>query len=411
MSSRHSEITNAQLKTNTMSILSDRINNLSTSQTLAMAALARELKAQGKDIISLSLGEPDFNTPDFIKEAAKKAIDENYSTYSPVDGYMELKEAICRKFKRDNNLDYKPANIVVSTGAKQSLYNIAQVMLNDGDEVILPAPYWVSYFEIIKLSGGIPVEVPTSVETDFKITPEQLEKAITSKTKMMWFSSPCNPSGSVYNRDELTAIGKILEKHPNIYIVSDEIYEHINFSGTFCSIGSIPGLFERTITVNGVAKAFAMTGWRIGYIGAPEFIAKACTKMQGQVTSGANSIAQRATITAVDADPKVLNEMVAAFKNRRDLVVGLTATIPGLKLNVPEGAFYIFPDVSSFFGKTLRGKLINNADDFSMYLLSEANVATVTGDAFGNPSCIRISYATSEELLTEAFNRIKEALS
>jgi aspartate aminotransferase len=391
-------------------LLSDRINNLSTSQTLAMAALARELKAQGKDIISLSLGEPDFNTPDFIKEAAKKAIDENYSTYSPVDGYLELKEAICRKFKRDNNLEYNPANIVVSTGAKQSLYNIAQVMLNDGDEVILPAPYWVSYFEIIKLSGGVPVEVPTSVETDFKITAEQLEKAITPKTKMMWFSSPCNPSGSVYNREELTAIGKVLEKYPNIYIVSDEIYEHINFSGTFCSIGSIPGVFERTITVNGVAKAFAMTGWRIGYIGAPEFIAKACTKMQGQVTSGANSIAQRATITAVDADPKVLNDMVTAFKNRRDLVVRLAAAIPGLKTTIPDGAFYLFPDVSSYFGKTLRGKLINNADDFSMYLLSEANVATVTGDAFGNPNCIRISYATSEELLTEAFKRIAAAL-
>jgi aspartate aminotransferase len=394
-----------------MNILSDRINNLSTSQTLAMAALARELKAQGKDIISLSLGEPDFNTPDFIKEAAKKAIDENYSTYTPVDGYMELKEAICRKFKRDNNLDYKPANIVVSTGAKQSLYNIAQVMLNDGDEVILPAPYWVSYYEIIKLSGGIPIEVPTSVETDFKITAERLEKAITPKTKMIWYSSPCNPSGSVYSREEFTAIAKVLEKYPNIYIVADEIYEHINFSGTFCSIASVPGMFDRTITVNGVAKAFAMTGWRIGYIGAPEFIAKACTKMQGQVTSGANSIAQRATIAAVEADPKVLNEMVAAFKNRRDLVVGLTKDIPGLKLNIPEGAFYVFPDVSSYFGKTLRGKLINNADDFSMYLLSEANVATVTGDAFGNPSCIRISYATSGELLTEAFKRIKEALA
>ena len=392
-------------------LLSDRINNLSTSQTLAMAALARELKAQGKDIISLSLGEPDFNTPDFIKEAAKKAIDENYSTYTPVDGYVELKDAICRKFKRDNNLDYKPANIVVSTGAKQSLYNIAQVMLNDGDEVILPAPYWVSYFEIIKLSGGVPVEVPTSVETDFKMTAAQLEAAITPKTKMMWFSSPCNPSGSVYNREELTAIGKVLDKYPNIYIVSDEIYEHINFSGTFCSIGSIPGLFERTITVNGVAKAFAMTGWRIGYIGAPEFIAKACTKMQGQVTSGANSIAQRATITAVDAEPKVLNEMVLAFKDRRNLVVELAKAIPGLKINIPEGAFYLFPDVSSFFGKTLRVKLINNADDLSMYLLSEANVATVTGDAFGNPNCIRISYATSEELLTEAFKRIKEALT
>lgn len=394
-----------------MNSLSDRINNLSTSQTLAMAALARELKAQGKDIISLSLGEPDFNTPDFIKEAAKKAIDENYSTYSPVDGYAELKEAICRKFKRDNNLDYKPANIVVSTGAKQSLYNIAQVMLNDGDEVILPAPYWVSYYEIVKMAGGVPVEVPTTVESDFKITPEQLEKAITSKTKMIWYSSPCNPSGSVYSREEFTAIAKVLEKYPNIYIVADEIYEHINFSGTFCSIASIPGMFERTITVNGVAKAFAMTGWRIGYIGAPEFIAKACTKMQGQVTSGANSIAQQATIAAVDADPKVLNYMVEAFHKRRDLVVGLIKEIPGLKINVPEGAFYVFPDVSSFFGKTLRGTLIKDATDFSMYLLAEANVATVTGDAFGNANCIRFSYATSEEQLTEALRRIKEVLA
>ncbi len=394
-----------------MNPLSDRINNLAVSQTLAMAALARELKAQGKDIISLSLGEPDFNTPEFIKEAAKKAIDENYSTYTPVEGYLELKEAICKKFKRDNNLDYKPSQIVVSTGAKQSLYNIAQVMLNDGDEVILPAPYWVSYYEIIKLSGGVPVEVQTSVESDFKITPEQLEAAITPKTKMMWFSSPCNPSGSVYNREELTALAKVLEKHPHVYVVSDEIYEHINFSGTFCSIGSIPGMLERTITVNGVAKAFAMTGWRIGYIGAPEFIAKACTKIQGQVTSGANSIAQRATITAVEADPSVLNEMVAAFKNRRDLVVGLVNEIPGFKLNVPEGAFYVFPDVSSFFGKTLKGQLIKDATDFSMFLLAEANVATVTGDAFGNPNCIRFSYATSETLLTEAMRRIKEAVS
>uniref|UniRef100_UPI00404B8B18 pyridoxal phosphate-dependent aminotransferase n=1 Tax=Flavobacterium sp. TaxID=239 RepID=UPI00404B8B18 len=394
-----------------MNPLSDRINNLAVSQTLAMAALARELKAQGKDIISLSLGEPDFNTPEFIKEAAKKAIDENYSTYTPVEGYLELKEAICKKFKRDNNLDYKPSQIVVSTGAKQSLYNIAQVMLNDGDEVILPAPYWVSYYEIIKLSGGVPVEVPTSVESDFKITPEQLEAAITPKTKMMWFSSPCNPSGSVYNREELTALAKVLEKHPHVYVVSDEIYEHINFSGTFCSIGSIPGMLERTITVNGVAKAFAMTGWRIGYIGEPEFIAKACTKIQGQVTSGANSIAQRATITAVEANPSVLNEMVSAFKYRRDLVVGLVKEIPGFKLNVPEGAFYVFPDVSYFFGKTLKGQLIKDATDFSMFLLAEANVATVTGDAFGNPNCIRFSYATSEALLTEAMRRIKEAVS
>jgi aspartate aminotransferase len=394
-----------------MNALSDRINNLSTSQTLAMAAKARELKAQGKDIISLSLGEPDFNTPDFIKEAAIQAIHDNYSTYSPVDGYAELKDAICRKFKRDNNLEYTPANIVVSTGAKQSLFNVCQVMLNPGDECLLPAPYWVSYAEMVKMAEANPVEVPTSVESDFKITPEQLEAAITPKTKLMMFSSPCNPSGSVYNEAELTALAKVLEKYPQIYVVSDEIYEHINFSGSFCSIATIPGMFDRTITVNGVAKAFAMTGWRIGYIGAPEFIAKACTKMQGQVTSGANSIAQRATITALDADPSVLKDMVAAFHSRRDLVVGLIKEIPGMKINVPEGAFYVFPDVSSFFGKTLKGFEIKNADDFSMYLLEHANVATVTGDAFGNPSCIRFSYATSEDILTEALRRIKEAVT
>ena len=392
-------------------LLSDRINNLSTSQTLAMAALARELKSQGKDIISLSLGEPDFNTPDFIKEAAKKAIDDNYSHYSPVDGYIELKEAICRKFKRDNDLEYKPVNIVVSTGAKQSLYNLAQVLLNDGDEVILPAPYWVSYSEIVKLSGGIPVEVSTSIEDDFKMTPQQLEDAITPRTKMIWYSSPCNPSGSVYSREEFTAIAEVLKKYPDILIIADEIYEHINFSGTFCSMASIPGMFERTITVNGVSKAFAMTGWRIGYLGASEVIAKACTKIQGQVTSGANSIAQQATITALDADPTVLNDMVSQFKSRRDLVIKLIREIPGIKINVPEGAFYVFPNVSSFFGKTLRGTLIKNADDFSMYLLSSANVATVTGEAFGNPDCIRFSYATSEEILTEALKRIKEALA
>ncbi len=391
--------------------LSDRINNLTVSQTLAMAAKARELKAQGKDIISLSLGEPDFNTPDFIKEAAKRAIDENWSTYSPVDGYPELKEAIVRKFKRDNNLDYKPANIVVSTGAKQSLYNIAQSMLNDGDEVLLPAPYWVSYYEIIKLSGGVPVEVPTSVASDFKMTPAQLEAAITPKTKMMWFSSPCNPSGSVYSKEELTALVEVLKKYPDIYVVSDEIYEHINFTKNFCSIASIDGMFERTITVNGVAKAFAMTGWRIGYIGAPEFIAKACTKLQGQVTSGANSIAQRATIAAMEADPKEIRGMVDAFHKRRDLVMALINDIPNVKVNIPEGAFYAFPDISYFFGKTLKGHVIKDATDLSMYLLEEANVATVTGDAFGNPNCIRLSYATSEVLLKEAFKRIKEALS
>ena len=392
-------------------LLSDRINNLSTSQTLAMAALARELKLQGKDIISLSLGEPDFNTPDFIKDAAKKAIDENYSQYTPVDGYLELKEAISKKFKRDNNLDYKPSQIVVSTGAKQSLFNLAQVLLNPDDECILPAPFWVSYSEIVKMADGIPIEVPTTIESDFKITPEQLEKAITLKTKMIMFSSPCNPSGSVYNREELTALAKVLENHPKIFVVSDEIYEHINFTGNFCSIATIPGMYERTITVNGVSKAFAMTGWRIGYMGGPEFIAKACTKMQGQITSGANSIAQRATIAAVEADPKEIKFMVTEFHKRRDLVVGLLKNIPGIKINNPDGAFYVFPDVSSFFGKTLKGTFIKNADDFSMYLLAEANVATVTGDAFGNPNCIRFSYATSEDLLTEALRRIKEVLS
>jgi len=390
--------------------LSDRINNLSVSQTLAMAAKARELTALGKDIISLSLGEPDFNTPDFIKEAAKKAIDDNWSNYPPVDGFLELKQAIVKKFQRDNALNYQPANIVVSTGAKQSLYNIAQAMINDGDEVILPAPYWVSYYEIIKMAGGVPVVVSTDVSSDFKITAEQLKAAITPKTKMMWFSSPCNPSGSVYNKEELTALSEVLLDREDIYVVSDEIYEHINFSGSFCSIGSIPGMFERTITVNGVAKAFAMTGWRIGYIGAPEFIAKACTKLQGQVTSGANSIAQRATIAALEANPTEINYMVEAFHKRRDLVLNLVNEIEGFKVNIPEGAFYVFPDVSYYFGKTLKGVLINNADDLALYLLEYANVATVTGDAFGNSNCIRLSYATSEDVLIDAFTRIKEAL-
>src|SRR5690554_296394 len=392
-------------------LLSDRINSLEVSQTLAMAAKVRELKAEGKDVISLSLGEPDFNTPDFVKEAAKKAIDENYSTYTPVDGYLELREAISKKFKRDNNLEYKPSQIVVSTGAKQSLYNVAQVLLNPGDECILPAPYWVSYAEIVKMAEGNPVIVPTSVETNFKVTPKQLADAITPKTKMIMFSSPCNPSGSVYSQEELTALAEVIKKHPNIFVVSDEIYEHINFTGNFCSIASIDGMYDRTITVNGVSKAFAMTGWRIGYIGAPEFIAKACTKMQGQVTSGANSIAQRAVITAVLAEPNTLNYMVKEFHKRRDLVIGLLDQIPNVKNTIPEGAFYAFPDVSWYFGKTLKGRKINNSDDLAMYLLEEANVAIVTGLAFGDANCIRLSYATSEEILTEALKRIKEALS
>jgi aspartate aminotransferase len=390
--------------------LSERINNMATSATLAMAAKARELRGQGKDIIGLSLGEPDFNIPDFIKEAAKKAIDENYSSYSPVDGYADLKQAISNKFKRDNNLDYGLNQIVVSTGAKQSLANIAMVMLNKGDEVILPAPYWVSYSDIVKLAEGVPVEVPTSIATDFKMTPEQLEAAITPKTKMMWFSSPCNPSGSVYSEKELKGLVEVLKKHPAIFVVSDEIYEHINFRGGHVSIAGIDGMYDRTITVNGVSKAFAMTGWRIGYLGGPDWVAKACTKFQGQNTSGANAIAQRATITALEAPISKIQFMIDEFHKRRDLILDLLGEIKGFNLNVPEGAFYVFPDISSFFGKTMKGQKINNASDFALYLLEHANVATVTGEAFGNPNCIRISYAASEKELKEAVLRIKAVL-
>lgn len=390
--------------------LSDRIKNMSTSATLAMAAKARELRNEGKDIIGLSLGEPDFNIPDFIKDAAKQAIDENYSSYTPVDGYAELKTAISNKFKRDNNLDYGLNQIVVSTGAKQSLFNVAMVVLNPGDEVILPAPYWVSYSDIVKLAEGVPVEVLTQIDTDFKMTPAQLEAAITPKTRMIWFSSPCNPSGSVYSKEELEGLAEVLKKHPNIYVVSDEIYEHINFAGGHVSIAGIDGMYDRTITVNGVSKAFAMTGWRIGYIGAPEWIAKGCTKLQGQVTSGANAIAQRAVITALEAPVSKIQFMIDKFHERRDLVLGLLGEIEGFNLNVPEGAFYVFPDISDFFGKTLNGVTINNASDFSLYLLEHANVATVTGEAFGNPNCIRISYAASEKELKEAIARIKAVL-
>lgn len=390
--------------------LSDRIQNMSTSATLAMAAKARELRNEGKDIIGLSLGEPDFNIPDFIKEAAKQAIDDNYSSYTPVDGYADLKKAISTKFKRDNDLDYDISQIVVSTGAKQSLFNVAMVVLNPGDEVILPAPYWVSYSDIVKLAEGIPVEVSTSIDTDFKMTPEQLEAAITPKTKMLWFSSPCNPSGSVYSKAELEGLAEVLKKHPDIFVVSDEIYEHINFAGGHVSIAGIDGMYDRTITVNGVSKAFAMTGWRIGYIGAPTWIAKGCTKLQGQVTSGANAIAQRSVITALEAPVSKIQFMIDEFHQRRDLVLQLLGEIDGFKLNIPEGAFYVFPDISSFFGKTLNGITINNASDFALYLLEQANVATVTGEAFGNPNCIRISYAASEKELKEAISRIKAAV-
>jgi aspartate aminotransferase len=394
-----------------MNQLSDRINNLSTSATLAMAAKARELRQQGKDIIGLSLGEPDFNTPDFVKEAAIQAIHDNYNAYSPVDGYQELKEAIIHKFKRDNHLEYKLSQIVVSTGAKQSLANVAQVMLNPGDEVILPCPYWVSYADMVKLAEGVPVEVQTSIDNDFKMTPAELETAITSRTKMLWYSSPCNPSGSVYSKEELRGLADVLQKYPNIIVVSDEIYEHINFVGEHASMAQFPDMYSRTVTVNGVSKAFAMTGWRIGYIGAPEWIAKACNKMQGQVTSGANCIAQRAVITALNEPPSRIQYMVDEFKNRRKLILDLINDIPGFKSNEPEGAFYVFPDVSFYFGKTLKGKLIENASDFALFLLEEALVATVTGEAFGNKNCIRISYAASQEQITEAMKRIKAAVS
>lgn len=393
-----------------MQTLSDKVNSLQTSATLAMAAKARELKSQGKDIIGLSLGEPDFNTPDFIKEAAKKAVDENYHAYTPVDGYVELKESIQRKFKRDNQLDYALNQIVVSTGAKQSLYNLANAILNPGDEVILPCPYWVSYRDIVQLTGAKAVEVQTTLDTDFKMTAEQLEDAITSNTKMLWYSSPCNPSGSVYNEQELKALAEVLKKHPQIIVVSDEIYEHINYTDQKFSMAQVDFMKERTVTVNGVSKAYSMTGWRIGYIGAPEYIAKACTKLQGQVTSGANCIAQRAVIAALDAPLSNIQFMIDKFKERRKLVLNLIEDLDGFTSNEPDGAFYVFPNVNHYFGKKIGNHYIANASDFSLFLLEEANVATVTGEAFGNPNCIRISYAASENDIKEAFKRIKAAL-
>ncbi len=393
-----------------MDALSKRINSLPISATLAMAAKARELKNQGIDIIGLSLGEPDFNTPEFIKEAAVQAVNENWNSYSPVDGYAELKEAICTKFKRDNQLDYEPSQIVVSTGAKQSIANVCMVLLDPGDEVLLPAPYWVSYSAIATLAEAKPTIIPSSIETDFKITPEQLEAAITPKTKLIMFNSPNNPSGTIYTENEYRALGKVLEKHPDIYILSDEIYEHINYGTPHFSIAAIPELYDRTITVNGVAKAFAMTGWRIGYIGAPTWIAKACNKMQGQITSGANCIAQRATIAAVSAPVSAIQYMVDEFSTRREMIITLLNDIPGFILNQPLGAFYVFPDVSHYFGKTIGGKQIENASDFALFLLEKAHVATVTGEAFGNENCIRISYAASEENIRKAIARISAAL-
>ncbi len=394
-----------------MNKLSTRVTEMATSATLAMAAKARELRAEGKDIIGLSLGEPDFNTPDFIKDAAIQAINDNYNSYSPVDGYVELKEAIITKFKRDNHLNYKLPQVVVSTGAKQSLANIALVCLDPGDEVILPCPYWVSYADIVKIAEGVPVEVETSIDTDFKMTAAQLEAAITPKTKMLWYSSPCNPSGSIYSKEELRALADVLVKYPDIIIVSDEIYEHINYVGEHASMAQFPDMYDRTVTVNGVSKAFAMTGWRVGYIGGPEYIARACNKMQGQITSGTNCIAQRAVITALEAPVSKVQYMIDEFKNRRKLILDLLSDIKGFNCNEPEGAFYVFPDISHYFGKTLGGKNIENATDFSLYLLEAANVATVTGVAFGNPNCLRISYAASVDNIKEAMKRIKDAVS
>ena len=393
-----------------MDILSARINSLPISATLEMAAKARELKTKGIDIIGLSLGEPDFNTPEFIKDAAVQAVQDNWNSYSPVDGYADLKTAICNKFKRDNTLDYNPTQIVVSTGAKQSIANISMVLLNPGDEVLLPAPYWVSYSAIATLAEAKSKIIPSSIETDFKITPEQLEAAITPKTKLVMFNSPNNPSGTIYSEKEYRSLGKVLEKFPDVFILSDEIYEHINYGTPHFSIASIPELYDRTITVNGVAKAFAMTGWRIGYIGAPEWLAKACNKMQGQITSGANCIAQRATIAAVEAPVSNIQYMVDEFAKRREIIIQLLSEIPGIKINQPEGAFYVFPDISFYFGKTLTGKKIENASDFALYLLEHAHVATVTGDAFGNSNCIRISYAASEKNIRTAIARISKCL-
>jgi len=395
-----------------MKKVSDRLNRLAESATLAMARMSRELKAEGHDIIPLSLGEPDFDTPDFIKTSAKQAIDDNFSHYTPVPGMLELREAISTKFKRDNNLDFSAEQIVVSTGAKQSLANVCLSLLNSGDEVLLPCPYWVTYTELIKLCNGIPVKIPSTIATDFKVTAKDLEKAITPKTKLLMFSSPCNPSGTVYTQKELMAIAEMLEKYPDIYIIADEIYEHINFTDSHFSIGTIPSMKERTVTVNGVSKGFAMTGWRVGFIGAPLWIAKACNKLQGQITSATCAIAQKATETAMLAEPEsVTLEMKNTFLRRRDMLLEKLNEIPGIKCNIPQGAFYIFPDVSYYFGKKGGDKTIENANDLCMYLLNKAHVALVSGAAFGNPECIRISYAAADEKLIEAVKRIKEKLT
>jgi aspartate aminotransferase len=397
-----------------MDILSDRINKLSESETLAMTRRSRELREQGFDVINLSIGQPDFNTPDYIKEAAKEALDQNFTFYPPVSGYPELRKAICMKLKRDNNLDYKPEQVVVSTGAKQALANTMLSLVNPGDEVIVPSPYWVSYREIIKMAEGVSVGILATVENDFKITAAQLEKAITPKSKVFIFSSPCNPTGSVYSRKELESLAKVFEKHPRLFVISDEIYELINFNGKHESIAQFESIRDRVIIINGVSKGFAMTGWRLGYSVSPPEIAKACDKIQGQVTSGANSIAQKAAIAAVQTNPEEsaqLKEMVKIFRQRRDLFFGLINEIPGFKTNLPDGAFYFFPEVSHYFGKRNGDTTIKNGTDLCNYILDNAYVALVSGEAFGSDNCIRLSYATSEKDLIEAARRIKEVLA
>tara|TARA_B100000609_G_scaffold187043_1_gene172172 strand:- start:3329 stop:4537 length:1209 start_codon:yes stop_codon:yes gene_type:complete len=399
------------MKKSPKNLLSERVNNLSESATIAMARKSRELKAQGIDVISLSLGEPDFNTPDFIKESAKEGIDQNYSKYMAVNGYEDLRKAICDKFKRDNDISYNINQIVVSTGAKQSIANVALSLINPGDEVIIPAPYWVSYEEIFKMAGAVIVPIETTIENDFKITAEQLKNAINEKTKLMIYSSPCNPSGSVYSKEELRSLAEVLVQHSSVVVVSDEIYEHINFTDSYFSMAAFDDMYQQVVTVNGVSKSFAMTGWRLGYIGAPEWIAKACTKIQGQFTSGASSISQRAALAAVSYSPNVILPMKEAFLERRNFMLKELRNIKGIKINEPKGAFYLFPDVSGLFGQHFDGKTINNADDLCLFLLEEAKVALVTGNAFGSPNCIRISYAASMEQLKEAVYRIKSAIS
>ena len=393
-------------------MLSDKINSLPISQTVAMTAKAHDLKNQGVDVITLSAGEPDFNVPDYIKDAAIDAINENYHKYSPVDGFLDLKKAICKKFKRDNNLEYNTDQIVVSTGAKQSIANVCMSLINKGDEVVIPTPYWVSYSAMVSLADGIPVFVNPDEDANYKVTAEQLESAITDKTKMIMLNSPNNPSGSVFSEQEYLEFSKVLLKYPKIIVVSDEIYEHINYGSQSVSFASLPGMYERTVTVNGISKAFAMTGWRIGYLAAPKLLAKACNKMQGQITSGANCIAQRATIKALEESPEKIKYMVDEFKIRRDLIINLVNQINGFEVKrPPDGAFYIFPEVSDLFGKTFKGQTINNANDLSMLILEKGHVATVPGDAFGYPNCIRISYSASREQIKEAIRRIKNLLS